>query len=319
MVNISEIPKNAGGLYQSAKIKIYGIIAATTITALLVGYFFSQNSPIYGAIALVFFLNCFILQTILIDDTQYLVSATIISGIAITAPFYNLFSTYLVVVTAILIIFMLSAVHSGRKALGNMLSINFFRIARLILASMISGIVVFLTAIMILNSGFSISEGKISRIIDVAVAPIARKYIPEFSSDMKVEDVLMNIVLRSAAGDKEFAAFPPNVQKQIMAKSVRGLQGRIEKSLGVGIDPALSVAENVNEFLQLKIGSLTSSAKVLWSIILIGFVLISVKGIEFIIYIPIALLAYLSYELLLSFGLFIIQRESKSRDVILLN
>ena len=78
----------------------------------------------------------------------------------------------------------------------------------------------------------------------------------------------------------------------------------------------VSGSENVHKIVDTRLSSLSPKAQIYWSMALIAAVWLSVQSVEFIIYIPLAVLVFLVYELLFALGFAVIQVESKSKEVI---
>jgi hypothetical protein len=298
--------------------RIYILISATILFAFLSSFFFEGGNLIYGTVAVVIFLTLFILQPILVSKKAPLYLSALLYVIAFAFPFYKIFSVFLLVMSLVCLAFLSNAIYRGRRLIENMLKLHLFRATRMIAGSAIIAVVIFFSATLILSSNFSVSERRVDQIVETLVQPIGQRYIDGFSSDMTVESLLISIAEKGAKKDERFAYLPSSVQKQLVSESSTELQERVEEFLGVDIDPTLTISRSIHSILEAKLAELNPVAKTYWSTILILVVAVSVKSIDVILYLPLAVLILLLYELLRYLGVFRVELETRSKEIILL-
>jgi len=197
----------------------------------------------------------------------------------------------------------------------NALKINFARLVRFISTSMITGIVLFLSATLVISSEFSIKEERVNKTIDIT-APLISKFVGEYDGDTQARILLTNFARKNAIESPDFSLLPEAVQAQIINESINELTVRIEDYIGAEIALDASVSENVNSLVKLKLGSLTPRTQLYWGLGFIATMWISARSIDILVYLPFALLSFLMYELLFALGFASMQLESRSKEVI---
>ena len=70
---------------------------------------------------------------------------------------------------------------------------------------------------------------------------------------------------------------------------------------------------------QFKINTLTLEAKVYWTLIILGIIFLSVKSIEFLIVLPLTLLVFILYQLVLISNFASVDLKDRSQEIVLLD
>lgn len=314
MVNISQtIPKGNVGFQASTK--LFGLIAFTTLAGVLAGFLLNGGLLLYGAIALVIFLTFFILE-VLFTNKQNLLSLTVVlGGFAFALPFWKLTSIYFILAFIVFVAFLFHGAYMGRREMENMVKIRFTRVIHVISSSIITAIVIFLTAVLIMSSNFRVKEERVGQIIDIT-APFLGRFVGEFNADTQARAILNTFVERSLIKNEDFQALSVSQKKLIIDDGVGKLKERIEESLGTNIDLVNSVTANVHNIIENKLGFLTPRAQLYLALMVIAVIWISIRSVEFLVYIPLAILVILVSELLFALGFASIQLESRSKEII---
>lgn len=314
MVNISQtIP--IGNVKSQTSTKLLGLVAFTTLIGVLAGYLLNGGLLLYGAIALVIFLTLFILEVLFIDKQNLLSLVAILGGFAFALPFFKLVSIYFILAFIVFVAFLFHGAYRGRREMDNMVKIRFTRVIHVISTSIITAVVIFLTAVLIMGSNFRVKEESVGQVIDIA-APFLGRFVGDFTVDTQARVLLGNFVERSSIKNEDFQALPVIQKQLIIDDGVRELTGRIEEYLGTGIDLDNSITANVHNTIENKLGALTPRAQLYLALIVIATVWISIHSVEFLVYIPLAVLVFLTYELLFALGFVSMQLESKSKEII---
>lgn len=314
MINISQtIPR--GNVKSQASTKLLGLVAFTTLIGVLAGYLLNGGLLLYGAIALVIFLTLFILEVLFINKQNLLSLVALLGGFAFALPFFKLVSIYFILAFIVFVAFLFHGAYRGRREMDNMVKIRFTRVIHVISTSIITAVVIFLTAILIMGSNFGVKEKSVGRVIDIA-APFLGRFVGDFTVDTQARVLLGNFVERSSIKNEDFQALPVIQKQLIIDDGVRELTERIEEYLGTGIDLDNSITANVHNIIENKLGTLTPRAQLYLALIVIATVWISIHSVEFLVYIPLAVLVFLTYELLFALGFASMQLESKSKEII---
>ncbi len=303
---------------ESIPLKAYSLVGVTTLIALLGGYLLSKGLIFVGTLVAGIFLVCFSLQIIFLGNRYHLFLAVIINSLALALFFYQAFSFYFIVALLILIGFLYLSVRRGRSEMENLMKVSIFRIVRASIGYGLTALIIFLGAALILNSQFSFTREKVDKLVDATLTPLAKRYVPDFSPEMKMETFLTKLAERNLVANKGFQALSASLKKEAIGQSVVELQRQIEGSLGAKLQLNQSVAENIYQVLLIKVGSLTPVAKLYWSLLLVGLIWLTIKSVEFLIYLPFAILVFIVYELLLALDFAKVEFEPRSKEVVLL-
>ncbi len=318
MIKIKKVTKFSNIKNSVGLVKTYGLLALVAFMAFLMSASFSIEQPVVGAIALVIFVTLFIVQSIILTDTKFVILGGILTTVALVLPFFFLYSTFFFIAVVLLFV---SVIYSGfisARESQNMIKTRIFRISRIVVGSLLTGIAIFFMAVLIITSGLRITEDRADQFVNILVSPILENFfeIEEFNSESSVREILREHVTSNIAETEEFGFLSVPAQDKV----IEGLVGRMENNLrgylGAGLNLDASLGANFHHITQLGVRDLSESAKIYLSIILIAFAWLSMRSVRFIIYIPFAALAWLVYELLISLGLVAVKLEARDKEVV---
>lgn len=312
-----EITADKGNFHRSARapLKFYALMGLATIFAFASGYLLSTGSFLYGSAALMFFLTLFIVESLFVSERFYALIAAALNALAFSAPFLKFFSIYFLFGFGFLLLLLLDGSNRGRRELDNMIKIRFARIVRVVSRSMISGIVIFLSVMLILSANFSITKESTEKALGIA-SPIIKRFVEGFNARANTGELLANITEKELLSSDIFLSLSPQERNAVIQNQTEELQASIEESIGTTIDLDISVAENVYEIVDNRLSSLTPKTRAYWSLILVAAVWLSIQGVEFIIFAPLAVLVFLIYELLFALKFARIENITKSKEII---
>lgn len=314
MVNISQRETVTGG-ESSASIKLYSLIAFTGVVSAIAGFLLNGGFLLYGAILLVVFLSTFILEILFISQLKLLSIATGVNAISFALPFFALASLSFVAAFIVFAALLFSGAYRGRYELQNMLRIHFARVSRVVTTSLITAIVLFLSTVLILSSNFSIKEERVDQVVNIT-APALARFFGDFDGGTETRILLSNFARENAIKDDNFLALPSAQQELVINELAVDLSKRLEESLGAQIELNNSVSQNIHEIATAKLGSLTPQGRLIWSLVAITAIWLSVRTVEFIVYIPLVVLTFLMYELLFTLGFASIKFQSRKQEFI---
>ena len=314
MVEISA-DKAGNGRGTNASSKIYILVFLTALTGAVASYFLNSGRFLGGIIFLILFLTFFIVESLFLHDKRRLIPTVVTVSVAFALPFFRLFSASFLIGFVILLVFLFQGARMGGLAMGNMVKIKFFRLVRIISGSIVSAVVIFLSIVLILTSNFSISRQRVDQVVALAT-PFIERFVIGFDADKNTGELLTQVTENQLAKADEFMKLSSTDKHTVLTRETEAVKARIEESLGEKIDLNASVSENVHKIVDTKLSSLSPKAQIYWSAAFIAAIWLSVQSIEFIIYIPLAVLVFLVYELLFALGFAVIQTESRSKEVI---
>jgi len=316
MVDISQAPAQTGTDSSPRGLsKLYGLIGVATFLALLAGYFINGGQILPGTIVLVMFLTLFILEVFFISQQGLLSVAATLNAVALAVPFFRLISLHFLVLFVVFTAILFYSAYRGQREAKNMIKVRFGRMVHIISTPMMTAIVIFLSATLILSSNFSVKRERVDQVVRLAT-PITRHYVDNFTPDMKTTDLLIGFSLKEAEGDKRFEALTQFQKDAVIKQAVVDLETRIEESIGTQINLDAPVSQNVHNIIETRLSLLTPKAQLYWSLIAILIIWASIRSIEFVVYIPLTILSFLVYELLSALGFVAVQLESHSKEII---
>ncbi|MDP2650843.1 MAG: hypothetical protein Q8P04_01990, partial [bacterium] len=274
----------------------------------------------FGVLALLLFLSLFTLQVILLANADhYLRTAVVLNGLGWASFFYQAVSLYYFVAFGFLILFLFLAGRRGKNELGDSLKIKISRIVRSVIGLSLTAIVIFVFVSMVLAGKFTLTEEGVKQLADVLVAPVARHYVKDFSSDMETGVFFARLAERNLAANSALKGLPSPLKSQVVNQSVTELKKNIEGYLGAEIDLHRSVSGNLYEALQFKINTLTLEAKIYWILIVLGLIFLSIKSIESLIALPLTLFVFILYQAVLISNFASVDLRDRSQEVVLLD
>lgn len=314
MVDISQ-----GGIAtdngSKTSVKIYSLISFASVVGAIAGFLLNGGYLLYGTVFLVVFLSLFVLEVLLISKTKLLSIAIGANAVAFAVPFFVLASLSFAGVFVVFTILLYQAAFRGKNELHNMIKIRFARVTRVITTPLIAAIIVFLSATLILSSNFLIKKERVDQVVNI-IAPSLDRFVGDFNSDTKMRVLFSNFARENAIKDDKFLALPSIQQKLIIDRTSEELSQRLVKSLGVQIELNNSVSENIHEITTVKLNSLTPNGRFIWSLVAIATIWLSVRTVEFVIYIPLVALTFLMYELLFTLGFASIKVQTRNKEFI---
>lgn len=292
-------------------LKIYTVIVIATLTALLGGYFFSHGSIFLGTLVLLVFLVFFGLQVILLGAADhYLTTAVLLNSLGWAVLFYQAISLYFLLAFAFLFSFLFLAARKGKEELANSLKISVGRVVRAVVGLSLTAVIIFIFVAMILGGVLTLTQDSIRNLTNTVISPIASRYVKDFSPDMETGEFFKRIAERNIAIASN---------KALVNQAVAELKKKAEGYAGTQIDLRRSVEENLYQALQFKLSGLTPEAKVYWLLIILGIIFLAVKSIEFLIALPLILVSFIIYQLLLIFNFASLDFKDRSQEVVILS
>jgi len=199
-----------------------------------------------------------------------------------------------------------------------MVKIRFSHVARPVMGLILTVGVIIATFLFSVHGAAIFTEQSIKRTVDLTVTPIVKGYIKDFSGDAKLGDVLKSMALQQineSSGSESLSGY----QKQLLAaQSAKEMNALLKEKTGFNFQEGATVSSNLHALISEKTNNLLGPGSPWGLLILFAIIFLLVKSIEFILYIPLGLLAFMLYELLIAFSFIAVQSESVSKEVITL-
>ena len=296
--------------------KVYLLIGITALTALLSGFLLRVGELGYGTLCFVILTTILIIQSLALKYTKEILLASGLCAMGLVLPFLGAPMGYLGGTTLIIFLLLFAAHDRGKREGENMVEIRFSHATRPVVSLILMVGVVMITFLFSVNRASILTEGNVKRTVDLTVTPIAKRYIKDFSSDAKLGDLMGSIALEQinkASGSENLN----NFQKQLFVdQSVKEMGVLLKEKTNYNFDNNATVAANIHALVSTKSSGLLDP-KAPWGLLVLGVIIfLLVKSIEFALFIPLELLAFMLYELLIAFSFITVQSESKSKEVI---
>ncbi len=304
-------------------VKIFSVIGVTSFTALISGFFLLQSQLWYTGIFLVLFWVMFTLQAIFIKSWKTILIALGIESFLMALPVAivsnNYFSPYMLAALLILFLSLLMAEVAARDTIKNALHMPFWRVVREVMLKAVTGVLLFTALIYIfLAGGSNISPVKNFR--DTFVAASVKTLDPSLSESSSTREVLRQVALKSLSGEnlERFNKLSTSEKaaelNEATAKLFESVGGYFELT---NINAPIS--QSVDDAMQNKFYSLSSLGR-LYMILAIGALIwFAIRSIAFILYFPLVFIVFIVYETLIALGFAVVQYESRSREIVILN
>ncbi len=313
-----ELPKVVSQPSSLVTVKVYSLIGLVTAVALVTSYFFSIDQVSIGVFLTVVFLSLFIIEVILLDERRYLPGAMFANILGLSFFFFLAFSWFFVGALLVLAVFLALAAYRGKREMKNMVKLHFFKVSRITLGSAITAVIIFFGLLLVLNNEFTVKRQSVDRFVEVAMTPVLRRYVPSFTPEMRTGDFFKSMAESEAAGQPDLAKLSPKTRTQLINQAAAENEKQFEEYLGVELDSKETVSGNMYNVISLKLKGLTPEARLYLGLVFVGIIWLSIKSLEFILYLPLAFLAFIIYELLVVSNLIVIQLEPGSREVVVI-
>lgn len=309
-------PKDTSVSGERSLFKVYLLIGITALLALLSGFLLKVGEFGYGMLIFVVLTIVLIIQSLTLKYTKEMLLASGLCALGLVLPFWDAPLGYLGGTTLIIFLLLFAAHNRGKREGENMMKIRFSHATRPVVSLILTVGVILITFLFSVNGASIFTEENIKRTVDFTVTPIVKGYVKDFSSDAKLGDVLGSITLQQieeSSGSENLSDF----QKQLLVnQSVKELSVLLREKTNFNFQENATVGANIHALVSEKSSNFLDP-KAPWGIFILGIIiLLLVKSIEIVLYIPLGLLAFMLYELLIAFGFIVVQSESRSKEVI---
>lgn len=303
---------------RSSWFKVYLLIGTTALLALLAGFLLRVGEFGYGALVLVIWTAAITIQTLILKSVRDISLASGLCTLGLVLPFWGAPLIYWGA-TALIVFLLLLATHDrGHKEQENMVKIRFSSAIRPVTSLLIVVWVIMITFLFSVSGANVFTQENVKRTVDFTVTPLMKGYVKDFSSDAKLGDVLKGIALQQineSPGSENLSAS----QKQLLAaQSAKEMGTLLREKANFNFQDELTVSANLHAFISQKSEAVMDPKAPMGILILAAVIFLLVKSIEFLLYIPLALISFMLYELLVAFSFIAVQSESRSKEVIIL-
>lgn len=322
--------------------KIIAIIAGGVLFAAATGFCVSVAWWQWGGISALLFLSLLVFQGIFIKEWSQIFPGIFFQSLAFIAFLFPVIGIrYTLICFPCIFIPILLGTISAREIVGLSLKISFWKASKAIVScSFFGALAVLMISLMapFMEKGTFISEPAFAAMIK-SNDPVVAIFWPGYSSDLKVHDVMQliieqNLSLSSDSGmgkkmmemmsgmmpaSVNLNALPKSVRDKVVQDTINGIASAIEKQMGGTIDLNATISSNIyNKFLLPRVMGLPTDYRIYIGLAIILLVLLTIKSIDFLLYIPILCFIYIFYQILRASHFVSLRLETCAREILLL-
>lgn len=312
------------------------VIMLGVIPALSAGYLISTGSFLYGVVLMTLFVIMFAVQTIFLKSIDRTLSTAFLESVGFTAPFYVVASwDYLLIAWFLMFIFLLIGFAGAHRELKGSLKIRFSTTVRAPLTYSIVGVLVvvgLVYASLFIERGVFFAKQTFAGFM-ASSDPVVDIFIPGFSSTQTMDQAVHTIVSSNNAVGEKILGFvgaqsPVPVDLELLSEEdkeniVDQVASEMSKSMAVAFGstyrPEASLADNVyDRYVIPWVEGLTKQQRTYVGISAVLLLVITVRSMAFILYIPLIFIAYIIYQILLASNFAVMRLEPCSREILVL-
>lgn len=322
------------------KVSVIGILGA--LFSFLTFYFFNSFIIAFDFSFLwltllftVFFLTFYVLQSFFVKDSVVLLGFSFLQGVVPLIVFYPYIQSdsfwYLMGTgLAIYIGFLIAGSKQGLSSIDNSVEIKFFSIAENVAKAFIGLLIVLMVFSyfhMFHLDNFSDENGQalFDRML-ASVEPALKIWFPGVTFDMTVDDALermTNVQIERSKIDLlqegiNFEELPREAQQEMINNAQDQIQLTLENLTGKSITPDQALNVYLFESLNQWLSSFSDATRIFFEIGSFVFLFFIIKGLSFIIYVPVKFIAFLFYKFLTLIGFADITIRQVSKEEIIL-
>lgn len=306
------------GLYNAIAVDVLAILTALASSYTFRQYLDNRIAAFAPLLALTLFAAISALSIFLIKSYRERLLVLAVQTVAFLTFFYDQGTSLLTAAALILFFFFLWGEIASRRELGSLIQVGFFRISKLQLKRVATGVVL-VTLIFYLPAWATqsepISPGTFRIFFDWA-GGLTSSFYPGIKFTSSFEDLVTSLIHLQYKDDSQFQSLNPDVQDQLIKDRVTQFANQLKKTSGLTIDPAQAADQTLYQLLVASVHDWRNSYG-------IGFIIASalaffflIQGIGIVFQWFAIMVAFVFYQLLLAFNVIHIAGETRTRETI---
>lgn len=285
--------------------------------------------------------SVFVLQALFVKSVWLLRAMVLVETLGPLVLFSDrLFNSSFVLVTAGVLFFIFAEIgsHRGVKLAATSMSVRFFDVARTVIPKVVTGALLFMTALVYLTyfSWGTLNEAVGRRFVNQILTssdPVLRLYFSRVSVDQRVGELLSEVVRAQLESGRDnilgglapnaedafglFRELPVPQREAIITRLTDSFRQSLEPILGP-LDPREPVRDAAYRILEDRFSSLSPSQYRTFTVGGLVLVFFALKGFLTLFHWLIAVVAYLAFKLLMALGFAHIGVATQSREFVIL-
>jgi len=303
-------------------LKIIALMALTTLSAGMVGYFLVNPNIVVGLSAIGVFLALFIFQVLLVKSWNKIFLGVLAQSVTMALPAVidiGRLPPYVVTAWAIFLFTAVSAEFSGIQKIKDSIIIPFWKVSRIVFTRMFVAICLFAAIIYIFvpappGSRLASASGAAG---EIAVVRPIKYFIPEFSSATTVGQLLRMLAERSVNAQKFAQSLSASEKGKLIRETANGLESLIEEKIGP-INFNLTIGSAIIKTIANYMVNLGFFSFLLANVVILASLSLLFRGVSLLLYFPVSIVVFLIYETLIVTNFISVQYESRSREIAIL-
>lgn len=300
-------------------VKISIVVATGVLLSALTSYLFANGHLLTGLISLLVLSAVFVLQNFFVKGFDKLFIAAFLESIAGAVFFYADFSGVVVIVVTAMVAILTKSFFDVRRELETSIKVRFWKICKISLSGNVPALLLFFLALLSVNGSF-FTEANFTKFILNPSSPIISAYAHGFDPNKNTKEFVIEIITGNFNDSEKqvYSKLSPADQEEAISPSVDRFVSSLEDSTKTDIDLNKPVSTNIYEGIMAYYNNLTGSSRIFAIIIGVISIYYLVRSVMPILYLPLAFIVFVFYEIILASGFALVQLESRSREVIVL-
>lgn len=312
------------------------IIALGVVPATAAGYLISTGDFFMGIVLSTVFIIMFAVQSLFLKSIDRTLATAFLESLGFSAPFYVVASwDYLLAAWLLMFLFLILGFSGARNHLKNSLKIQFSIAVRPPLAHGITGVLIVIGLVYVslfIEKGMFVAKETFSDFMSSS-DPMIEYFVPGFSSTAPMNEMIDTVISAdNTVGQKildfmgsqspipvDMNLLSPEDKDEIIDQVTVEISKSVAASFGSGYDEQASLADNIyDRYVVGWVEGLTEQERTYFGISAVLLLIITVKSLAFILYIPLIFIAYIVYQLLLASNFAVLRLEPCSREILIL-
>ncbi len=306
------------GFYKAITLDSLSVLAAIFLGFSYRFYLQSHLSIFYPIGALFLFSAFTSLELILIKKLERRACVLFLEAVGIVAFFYNLPSGILTTLFGLLLFFFVWGEIGGRRELLNAVEPSYFRIGRLKLSKVITGLALaaaFIYLPQISSKDYLLPRSAFQNVYDWS-AGIINKIYPEIKTQDTAGEFIESLANYNLRKLPEFSEFPPVDQQNFVDKEAQKIAQKFNDSLKKKINLEQKTDDLIYEYVSSYLDNLrnnfTKEFRIIWGIL----IFFALRGFGFI-FLPLAsILVFAIVQILIGIGFIYVAGETRTKETL---
>lgn len=300
-------------------LKISIVIASGVLFSALTSYLFVNNYLLWGLISLLFLSVILVLQNFFIKGFDKLFVAACLEAVTGAGFFYANFSGALVVIVIVLIAVLTKSFFDVRRELVTSLKVRFWKICKISLSDNVPALLLFFLALLSVKGSF-FTETNFTNFVLKPTSPIIAAYLRDFDPNKNTKEFITQMLVNNLSETEKqiLGKLTPTAKNKTINDLVDKFSASIETSTGSKINLNKPVSTNIYAAIMEVYNRLAGNSRNFAIIIGVISIYYLIRSVMPILYLPIAFIVFIFYEIILATGFALVQLESRSREVIVL-